>query len=108
MLASLYLPLALLTSNEKQMGTISTGVTLLLALVGGNFINVDQMPAVLQAIGRFTPNYWSNRMFSDIVVHDRGTAAILPRVALLLGISAALLAVSVAIYRRRGGKAGLL
>lgn len=108
MLASLFLPLALLTANEKQMGTISTGVTLFMALVGGNFINVDQMPPVLQAAGRFTPNYWANRTFNDIVVHGRGAADILPRVAVLFGIAAALLAVAVAIYRRRGGKAGLL
>ena len=108
MLASLFLPLALLTANEKQMGTISTGVTLFMALVGGNFINVDQMPPVLQAAGRFTPNYWANRTFNDIVVHGRGAADILPRVAVLFGIAAVLLAVAVAIYRRRGGKAGLL
>jgi len=108
MLASLYLPLALLTANEKQMGTISTGVTLFMALVGGNFINVDQMPPVLQAAGRFTPNYWANRTFNDIIVHGRGTAEILPRAAVLFGIAAALLAVAVAIYRRRGGKEGLL
>ncbi|MDO9695302.1 MAG: ABC transporter permease [Candidatus Latescibacteria bacterium] len=108
MLASLFLPLALLTANEKQMGTISTGITLFLAMVGGNFINVDQMPAVLQAAGRFTPNYWANRTFNDIVVHGRGVGDILPRVAVLFGIAAVLLAVAVAIYRRRGGKEGLL
>ncbi len=108
MLASLFLPLALLTANEKQMGTISTGVTLFMALVGGNFINVDQMPPVLQAVGRFTPNYWANLTFNDIIVHGRGAADILPRIAVLFGIAAALLAVAVAIYRRRGGKVGLL
>jgi ABC-type multidrug transport system permease subunit len=108
MLASLFLPLALLTANEKQMGTISTGVTLFMALVGGNFINIDQTPAALQAVGRLTPNYWANLTFNDIVVHGRGVADILPRVAVLFGIAAVLLAIAVAIFRRRGGKAGLL
>jgi len=108
MLASFYLPLALLTRDEKQLGQVSTGVILFLALVGGNFMQPENMPAVLQAIGRFTPNYWANTAFTEIIAYDRGLESVGVHLLILVSITVVFLGLSLLIYKRRGGKAGLL
>ncbi len=108
MLASFYLPLALLTRDEKQLGQVSTGVTLFLALIGGNFIQPEAMPAVLQTIGRFTPNYWANTAFTSVIAYNRGVGSVGMHLLILMSITVVFLGLSVLIYKRRGGKVGLL
>jgi ABC-2 type transport system permease protein len=108
MLASLFLPLALVTRSEKQMGQIATGVILFMAIMGGNFIPSDQMPAFLQAAGRFTPNYWANSAFNSVIAYGDGLAVVWTRLAVMAGISATFLSLALLLYRRRGGKEGLL
>ena len=108
MLASFYLPLALLTRDEKQMGQIGTGVTLFLALIGGNFIQPEAMPPFLQAFGRFAPNYWANTAFTSVIAYDKGIASVGTHLAILTAVTVVFLGLSMLIYWRRGGREGLL
>ncbi len=108
MLASFYLPLALLTRDAKQLGQIGTGVILFLALIGGNFMPAESMPAFLQTLGRFTPNYWANTAFTTVIAYDRGLDAVTTNLLVLGGITVVFLGLSLLIYGRRGGKEGLL
>lgn len=108
MLASVFLLLALLTRSEKQLGQIGTGLILFLAILGGNFVPPDQMPAFLQTVGRFTPNYWANSAFNSVIAYDEGLGAVGTNLLVLFAVAAVFLVTSLLLYRRRGGKEGLL
>lgn len=108
MLASFYLPLALVTKNAKQLGQLSTGIILFMALIGGNFIPPEAMPSFLQALGRFTPNYWANTAFTNVIARDQGLTEIGTHVLVLLGVAVVFMGLSLLLYRRRGGKEGML
>jgi ABC-type multidrug transport system permease subunit len=107
-LASFFLPLALLTRNEKQMGQISTGLVLLMAMLGGNFMNVDALPQFMLVFSRMTPNYWANTAFNSIIAYRQGLSDILPNLGMLAGFTVFFLLISLLLLKRRGGREALL
>jgi len=107
-LASIFLVLAMLTRTEKQMGQISTGVILFMAIIGGNFVPTDFMPGFLRLAAKFTPNYWANQGFSSIVSHNEGLGAVGIPVIVLAGIAAGFLALAVLLLHIRERKGDLL
>ena len=107
-LASVFLVLALLARSEKQAGQLGTGITLFMAIVGGNFMSPDAMPGFMRAIARFMPNYWANQGFNDIVLSD-GDLAVLAGPLLVLGLVAAgFLGLAMLLMRLRERRGGLL
>ena len=44
--------------NRNQAGSVTAPVILVFAALGGSMIPVNQLPRGIQAISRFTPNYW--------------------------------------------------
>ncbi len=108
MLASLYLPMSLLAGNEKRMGSIGTGVTLFMGMIGGNFMSADAMPESLQVVGRLVPNYWANQAITRVIGLNQGFLDVLNPLLILVGFSALFLGLALLIFRRRGGKEGLL
>jgi len=44
--------------NRNQAGSITAPVILLFSALGGSMIPLNQLPASIQGIGQFTPNYW--------------------------------------------------
>jgi ABC-2 type transport system permease protein len=104
--ASFFMTLAVLTPSEKVMDNVSTTIVLVAAMVGGNFVPIDAMPAWISFAGRWVFNFWSNSGFNQVIVHDRSLAAE-PRPALVLvAMTAAyglLALVITAVRRRRGG-----
>ena len=61
---------------------IGTGLTFVLALLGGNFIQLYLLPRPMQQIARFTPNGWALRAFVDLTAGGR-TGSVAPAVAVL-------------------------
>lgn len=103
--ASFYLVLGLLARTEKAMDALSTIVTLVFGMVGGNFFPHDFMPPALHVMGRATFNYWANGAFSDLIIHDGGLREVAPALGVLAVFAALGLAVSLtvlAVKRRRG------
>ncbi len=50
--------------NKHEMNMLfSTLVTLLLGIIGGNFIPIQLMPKFIQDLSSFTPNYWVLKNF---------------------------------------------
>jgi len=103
--ASFYLVLGLLARTEKAMDALTTVVTLVAGMVGGNFFPIDLMPSTLHLAGKVTFNYWANRALSDLIIHDGTWRDVAPALGALLGFAAVGLAVSLAVLaakRRRG------
>ncbi|MBU0742567.1 ABC transporter permease [bacterium] len=107
-LASFFLVLAMLTRTEKQMGQVGTGIILFMAIIGGNFVPAEAMPAFIRSAARFTPNYWANEGFTAIVSYDRGLSAVTDSLSVLAGISAVLLVVALLLLHRRERRGELL
>jgi ABC-2 type transport system permease protein len=81
--ASFYLVLGLVARTEKAMDALSTIVTLVFGMVGGNFFPHDFMPPALHVMGQATFNYWANGAFSDLIVHDGGLREVAPALGVL-------------------------
>lgn len=105
LLGSLYLPLALITANEKQMGSLGTGLTLVLGMLGGSFVPTDNLPGFLQQIASVAPNGWAVGAMTDVIARNQPLADVMPQVLKLLAAAAVLLLVSLALHRRRGREA---
>jgi ABC-2 type transport system permease protein len=106
--ASFYLMLGLLARTEKAMDALSTVVTLVAGMVGGNFFPPDLMPSSLHLVGKVTFNYWANGAFSDLIIHDGGLREVAPALGVLAGFAVLGLAASLAVLaakRRRGVEA---
>lgn len=63
--------------TEQQAGLYMSVVTMGLALLGGNFVNVEQAPDVLRRLALITPNGWALRAVRDLAVDGGGLGSIL-------------------------------
>ncbi len=106
--SALFIPIALATRSEKQMAQITTGLVLLLALLGGNFIPLEFAPGFLRLLGRFTPNYWANRGLTDVIAYDQSLPAVAANIGVLGGCCVVCLGLSLLLLARRGGREGLI
>jgi len=61
----LALPYALARSRE-QAYTIATIFAVSCAILGGSFVPIENLPGLMQTLGRFTPNYWSITAFQTL------------------------------------------
>lgn len=63
-----------LARTQEQADAMSQMVSVFLALVGGSFFPIFQMPDVMQRIAVIAPNAWALRGFTDII-YDGATLA---------------------------------
>src|SRR5205807_274082 len=73
---------AALATTEEEADGIGAGLTFVLALLGGNFIQLYLLPSAMQRVARFTPNGWALRAFVDLTAGGRARA-VAPAVAVL-------------------------
>lgn len=74
-----------LFSNDQQAGGIAVVLGLGLAALGGSMVPVEIFSSTMQSISMFTPHYWANDAFAELVRRDGSIADILPQ----LGVMAA-------------------
>jgi ABC-2 type transport system permease protein len=70
-----------LAKTEMQAASYGSIVGMVLALLGGNFFPLFQMPAFLQRVSALTPNGWALRGFTDVAYDGAKLTNILPDVA---------------------------
>ncbi len=105
--AGVFILMAVLTPTEKIMDNLSTVVILISAMVGGNFVPVDQMNALLKNAGQFVFNYWANLSFNEVVVQDHGLSEALLPLLILASVSLTLFVINVAVFSVRARRGGL-
>jgi ABC-2 type transport system permease protein len=88
-----------LARTDEQAEGYSSLVVFTLALLGGNFVYLAQLPEVLQRAALLTPNGWALRGFVDLVADGGGLATVAAPVAVTLGVGLATGAL--ALYRAR-------
>ena len=81
-----------LARTPAQVGSVGSAVMLIFAMLGGSFIQTDNMPAFVQTFGKITPNAWAMNGFTTLALGGTLTPLSTPIVALLtMGISLLLL-----------------
>lgn len=82
-----------------QVASIGSALMLAFGILGGSFINLEMLPPFVQIFSRITPNAWGLDGFTILALG--GTLADLGHVLTgLLGMGAALFAVSVGLFAR--------
>lgn len=85
--------------TREQADGYASGVAIVFALIGGNFIDLTSAPAALRAVAKLTPNGWALQGYDEL---SRGQPleAVVPEVAVLLGIATVIGAVGALRARR--------
>jgi len=105
--AGVFLLLALVSPSEKVMDNLSTVVILVSAMVGGNFMPIESMPAWVHGVGRFVFNYWANLGFNEVVVKNNGLSEAMLPVLVLSSVTVTLFVVNVLLFALRARRGGL-
>ncbi|MCZ7527468.1 MAG: ABC transporter permease [Acidimicrobiia bacterium] len=82
--------------TEQQASGYASIAAFGLALLGGNFIQLEQAPELLRRLSLLTPNGWALRAFGDLAAEGGGLASVLPEVGAVLAFAAATLGVALA------------
>jgi ABC-2 type transport system permease protein len=88
-----------LARTDEQADGYSSLVVFTLALLGGNFVYLAQLPEALQRVSLLTPNGWALRGFVDLVADGGGLATVAVPVAVTLAVG--LVTGALALYRAR-------
>lgn len=94
----------LLTSIAKtpgQVSTIGSALMLTFGILGGTFVNMDNMPAWFRYVSKITPNAWGLDGFNTLALGG-GLHDILTPILALLAMGLILFAIAVVIFSRRG------
>jgi ABC-2 type transport system permease protein len=83
------------------VGSIGTAIMLTFGLLGGSFINLEQMPPFIQALSKITPNAWGLDGFTTLALGGTLPDLIVPITALLV-MGFVLFGISVALFNRKG------
>jgi ABC-2 type transport system permease protein len=83
------LAVSLLIRGENQ----GRGITMLISLggaaVGGVWLPTELMPHAVQVIGHFTPQYWAQQGFQDVMIRGAHITTVWPSAGVLLAFGAA-------------------
>jgi ABC-2 type transport system permease protein len=90
-----------ISRTPGQVANIGSALMLIFGLLGGSFINLNQMPAWVQTFSRITPNSWGLDGFTTLALGGTLSNLIEPLTALLL-MGAVLFGVAVVLFSRQG------
>ena len=88
-----------LARSPAQVASVGTALMLIFGILGGSFINLDQMPSILQAASRITPNAWGLDGFTTLALGGTLSNLREPITALLV-MGAVLLGIAVLLFNR--------
>ena len=89
-----------LARTPAQVGSVGSAVMLIFAMLGGSFVSLDNLPAIVQTLGKITPNAWAMDGFTTLAFGGTLTALSTPILALLtMGIL--LFSISVVLFGKK-------
>ncbi len=80
--------------NDQQAGGVAIVSGIGLAALGGSMLPVELFSDSLLRIARFTPHYWANEAFAELVRRDATVVDILPQIGVMLAFAAGLMAIA--------------
>jgi ABC-2 type transport system permease protein len=98
---SLGLFIAAVSRTPEQAATYSSVILSLLGMMGGSFIPIENLPAILAWLPKITLNYWGIEGFVALSYDRASVADILPDLGALVIFGAVFFVVSVWRFNRR-------
>jgi len=92
--------LSMLASSENMAIGLVQVIALGGAILGGLWFPFDMLPAFVQTLGRFTPQYWAQQGMQDVLLRGGGLGDIWANLLILLGCGSLGLALAVAAFGR--------
>lgn len=89
-----------LSETQEQSAPLGATSVVILAALGGIWVPVFMMPAIMQTISVFSPMNWGLNAYYDIILRNSGIVTVLPKVLLLLAFYFVMAIISI-IYERR-------
>lgn len=86
--------------NDSAASGVGVGLGLVVAGLGGSMVPPEFFSDALQTVSRLTPHRWAYDAFAEIQRHEGTLTDILPQLAVLAGMAAALLALGSFLLRR--------
>lgn len=90
-----------LARTPAQVGSTGSALMLIFGILGGSFINLEQMPPFLRTISRITPNAWGLDGFITLALGGNLSNLTEPITALLI-MGTVLFGVAVLLFNRQG------
>jgi ABC-2 type transport system permease protein len=87
--------------NNNQAGVIGTAITLIFAILGGNFIDFRAIPAWLTPVSRLTINRWALEGFTNLTLLGQSLSDVLPNILVLFGLGGVFFTLSLMLFNRR-------
>ena len=87
--------------TPAQVGSLGSAIMLIFGILGGSFINIDQMPSLVQTLSKITPNAWGLDGFTTLALGGRLPNLTEPISALVI-MGALLFGISVLLFSRNG------
>jgi len=72
-----------LARTPAQVGSVGSAVMLIFAMLGGSFVRLDNLPTIVQTLGKITPNAWAMDGFTTLAFGGTLTTLSTPILALL-------------------------
>ena len=86
--------------NPSQVANIGTAIMLIFGILGGSFLNLEQMPPAVQTFSKITPNAWAMDGFTTLALGGGLRELTEPILALLI-MGAILFAIAVMIFGKK-------
>ncbi len=82
----------------QQANALAFGGIVLFGALGGALVPLDTLPGWARAVAPATPTYWTMRGFRSVILAGHGLSSLLLPLTVLLAMSAAFLAISLARF----------
>lgn len=93
------LALAMVVRSENQGMAFVQLISMGGAVIGGLWFPVEYMSKTMQTVSHFTPQYWAQTAFQDIMVRGDHIAGILPSLAVLAAFAVGCVLIAVTRFR---------
>ncbi len=90
-----------LARSPAQVGSVGSALMLIFGILGGSFINLENMPASLRLFSRITPNAWGLDGFTTLALGGTLSNLVQPITALLI-MGTVLFGIAVVLFNRQG------
>src|SRR5262249_52339103 len=89
-----------LARTEREASTLGNMVFVAMGFLGGGFIRVEGLPAMVRHVAPVTPLYWGVQGYRALLESGAGAAGVARPAAILAAMGAIFLAVGMAALRR--------
>jgi ABC-2 type transport system permease protein len=90
-----------LARSPAQVGSMGSAVMLIFGILGGSFIDLDQMPATARTLSKITPNAWGLDGFTTLALGGTLSNLVEPITALLI-MGVILFGIATLFFNRNG------